>query len=77
MSMPFGDPRRGAPLAPTGPWWNPTLFSVAGRSVRFQTQIPWLLMTPLFYLIVLACYRNLGEHRSPEIAPRRGPRRDI
>jgi hypothetical protein len=66
-----------APLAPTGPWWNPTLFSVAGRSVRFQTQIPWLLMTPLFYLIVLACYRNLGEHRSPEIAPRRGPRRDI
>lgn len=47
-----------APLAPTGPWWNPTLLSVAGRTVRLQSQLPWLLMTPLFYAIALACRRR-------------------
>lgn len=55
-----------APLAPTGPWWNPTLFSISGRTVRFQTQIPWLLMTPLFYLIVLTCYRRLAGRTASE-----------
>lgn len=49
-----------APLAPTGSWWNPTLFSVYGRTVQLQTQIPWVLMAPIFYLIVLACYRRLS-----------------
>ena len=38
-----------APLAPTGPWWNPVLFSIAGKSVHLHTQLPWLIMTPLFY----------------------------
>ena len=49
-----------APFAPTGPWWNPTLFSVYGRTVQLQTQIPWVLMAPIFYFIVLACYRRLS-----------------
>lgn len=49
-----------APLAPTGPWWNPTLFSVFGRTVQLQTQVPWVLMAPIFYCIVLACYRRLS-----------------
>lgn len=38
-----------APLAPTGPWWNPVLFSIGGKSVHLHTQLPWLIMTPLFY----------------------------
>ncbi len=38
-----------APLAPIGPWWNPVLFSIAGKSVHLHTQLPWLIMTPLFY----------------------------
>ena len=38
-----------APLAPTGPWWNPVLFNIAGKSVHLHTQLPWLIMTPLFY----------------------------
>jgi len=38
-----------APLALTGPWWNPILFSIAGKSVHLHTQLPWLIMTPLFY----------------------------
>jgi len=50
-----------APLIPTGPWWNPTLLEVDGRTVQFQTQIPWVLMTFIFYGIVIACYRRLGE----------------
>ena len=37
------------PLAPTGPWWNPVLFVLGGKSVHLQTQLPWLIMTPLFY----------------------------
>lgn len=38
-----------APLAPNGPYYNPVLFSLGDRSVSLQGQIPWLLMTPLFY----------------------------
>lgn len=37
------------PLTPTGPWWNPILFDIGGKSVHLQTQLPWLIMTPLFY----------------------------
>jgi len=46
-----------APLSPAGPWWNPTLFKIGGKSVKFQTQIPWILMTPIFYWLVIICYR--------------------
>jgi hypothetical protein len=42
-----------APLAPGGPWLNPTLFSIAGRNATLQGQISWVLMTPLFYWTVL------------------------
>ena len=53
-----------APLAPTGPWWNPTLIEVAGRPVRLQTQLPWILMTPIFYALSIWCYRRFeGESR--------------
>ena len=38
-----------APMAPTGPWWNPELFQIGGKSVHLHTQFPWLIMTPLFY----------------------------
>jgi len=38
-----------APLAPTGPWLNPTLFEFRGRTITLQGQVPWLIMAPLFY----------------------------
>jgi len=38
-----------APLAPTGPWLNPTLFRFRDRTITLQGQLPWLLMAPLFY----------------------------
>ena len=45
-----GKPLSWAPLAPTGPWLNPTLFAFRDRTITLQGQIPWLLMGPLFYL---------------------------
>ena len=43
-----GKPLSWAPLAPTGPWWNPTLLKFGDRTITLQGQVPWLLMTPLF-----------------------------
>ena len=49
-----------APLAPTGPWFNPVLLTLDGRTVQLQTQWPWLLMTPIFYVMLLHIYRRFG-----------------
>jgi hypothetical protein len=49
-----------APLTPAGPWFNPVLFTYNGHNVQLQTQVPWVLMTPIFYFIVLKCYRWLS-----------------
>ena len=42
-----------APLAPTGQFFNPQLFEINDRSVMFQTQLPWLLMPPILYKLVI------------------------
>jgi len=42
-----------APLTPLGPWVNPTLFTVGQASCTLQAQLPWILMSPLFYFILL------------------------
>ncbi|MBW2268360.1 MAG: hypothetical protein JRH16_07265 [Deltaproteobacteria bacterium] len=52
-----------APLIPTGPWWNPILLNFDGRTLHFQTQLPWVLMTPLFYATTIACCRRWKEPR--------------
>jgi hypothetical protein len=44
-----GKPLSWAPLAPTGPWWNPVLFEFRDRTITLQGQLPWLIMTPIFY----------------------------
>ena len=38
-----------APFAPTGPWYNPVLFEFKERTITLQGQLPWLIMTPIFY----------------------------
>ena len=38
-----------APFSPLGPWVNLVLFDLSDRTVSLQTQIPWIIMTPLFY----------------------------
>ena len=50
-----------APLIPSGPWWNPTLLVVDGATLRLQTQLPWLLLTPLLYATTIACCRSWHE----------------
>ena len=47
-----------APLIPTGPWWNPVLVEINQRTITFQTQLPWVLMVPIFYGLVLWRYRH-------------------
>ena len=42
-----------APLSPLGPYFNPVLFSINDRTVSLQSQVPWLLMTPIFYRYLL------------------------
>ena len=49
-----------APFAPTGPWWNPELFTIGGKSVHLHTQFPWLIMTPLFYWYVRKLKAKVG-----------------
>ena len=38
-----------APLSPLGTNFNPILFTLRGRTVFLQSQIPWIIMTPIFY----------------------------
>ena len=49
-----GKPLSWAPLAPTGPWYNPVLFEFQGRTISLQGQLPWVLMTPIFYRLLIA-----------------------
>jgi len=47
-----------APLAPTGQFFNPLLFEFNGRSVMFQTQLPWLIMAPILYKLAILFARR-------------------
>ncbi len=49
-----GKPLSWAPLVPTGPWINPTLFHFKDRTITLQGQVSWLLMAPLFYASLIA-----------------------
>lgn len=56
-----GKPLSWAPLAPLGPWLNPTLFEWGDRTITLQGQLPWLLMTPLFCAALVRYFRSGGE----------------
>ena len=47
-----------APLAPTGQFFNPLLFEFNERSVMFQTQLPWLIMSPILYKAAIIMARR-------------------
>jgi hypothetical protein len=59
-----GLPLSWAPLIPTGPWFNFVLFEINGRAITFQTQLPWVLMVPVFSCLVFWCYRRYGAERT-------------
>ena len=42
-----------APLIPTGNIFNPLIFEFNGRSVMFQTQLPWITLPPFLYMTVI------------------------
>ena len=47
-----------APLAPTGQLFNPLLFEFNERSVMLQTQLPWLIISPILYIAAIAMARK-------------------
>ena len=59
-----GKPLSWAPLAPTGPWWNPLLFEFNGRTITLQGQLPWLLAPWLIYGGVIALSRKSVSDRA-------------
>jgi len=46
-----------APLSPIGPAWNPSV-TVGNAKLTLQNQIPWALMTPLFYGCCIWIYKR-------------------
>ncbi|MCP4006835.1 MAG: hypothetical protein GY725_21860 [bacterium] len=59
-----GLPLSWAPLIPTGPWFNFVLFEINGRAITFQTQLPWVLMVPVFSRLVFWCYRRYSGEKT-------------
>ena len=47
-----------APLIPTGNFFNPMLFEFNGRSVMFQTQLPWVVLPAVLYFSVIKLANN-------------------
>ncbi len=54
-----------APLIPTGPWFNFVLFEIDGRAITFQTQLPWVLMVPVFIWLVRWCRGRYRDIEAP------------
>jgi hypothetical protein len=48
-----------APMSPFAHWINPMLFQFEGRTVMLQTQLPWLILTPIIYWTMI---RYLSSH---------------
>jgi len=48
----IGKPLSWAPMSPLGPWINPKLFIFNDRTIFFQNQVPWFIMTPIFYKLL-------------------------
>ena len=59
-----GKPLSWAPLVPTGPWYNPTLFQFRDRSITLQGQVSWLLVAPLLYASVIRYCNHLRDKAS-------------
>jgi hypothetical protein len=64
-----GKPLSWAPLAPTGPWFNPTLFEFNGRTITLQGQLPWLLMTPIFCAALISFFRTVPRRSHSNARP--------
>ena len=52
-----------APLAPLGPWVNPTIFTIGDATCTLHNQIPWVLMTPIFYFVLLWQHAQFNKNK--------------
>jgi hypothetical protein len=50
-----------APLSPLGSWFNPVLADFNGRSLMLCSQMPWLLLTPLIYSVLIRTVNSSKE----------------
>ena len=57
----IGKPISWAPLSPLGSNFNPILLTLSDRTVSLQNQIPWILMTAIFYRYLIY-YSNKKKH---------------
>ena len=56
-----GKPLSWAPLSPFGNSINPVLFYINNRAILLQTQLPWLIMTPILYLYSIKSYKRIHK----------------
>ena len=57
----IGKPLSWAPLSPFGNSINPVLFNINNRAILLQTQLPWLIMTPILYLYSIKSYKRIHK----------------
>ncbi|MBT7275765.1 MAG: hypothetical protein HN886_04845 [Woeseiaceae bacterium] len=55
----IGKPMSWAPFSPFGNTLNPELLFINGRSIMLQTQLPWLIMTPILYAYAIISYKRI------------------
>ena len=58
----IGKPISWAPFSPIGPWFNPTLFQFHDRTITLQGQLPWVIMSFIFYGALMYFFR-MKEHQ--------------
>ena len=58
-----GKPLSWAPLSPLGSGVNPVIMNLKDRTVSLQSQVPWILMTPLFYGLLIYYLKQRGNAR--------------
>ena len=52
-------PLSWALFSPLGTYFNPELININNRSIQLQTQMPWVIMTPILYAYAIFTYRRI------------------
>jgi len=60
----IGKPLSWAPFSPFGASFNPELININNRSIQLQTQMPWLIMTPILYAYSIVSYRRIYRDKN-------------
>ena len=54
-----GKPLSRVLFSPFGTYFNPELININNRSIQLQTQMPWVIMTPILYAYAISTYRRI------------------